>query len=187
MRWLRRLLVVLIGIPVLAVIGLLGAGQRDGAGRNVEGVTIARPPAQVFRHLAEAERLKKWAGLVAIEGLGDGSLRPGERFHAIALVRAQRIVIDGEVTASEPDRYLALTLRSAPDSALGFSRQVQNRLENRGDRTRLTVTLDTHYYGLVAKLLEPLITRAAQRQLEANLDRLRREVEADSARSGQGS
>jgi carbon monoxide dehydrogenase subunit G len=61
---------------------------------------------------------------------------------------------------------------------VGFTQRVEYRLEERGGDTRLSVTSDTRYENAVARLLEPVITRAVQKQLEATLERLRVEVEA---------
>lgn len=179
MRWLRRILVVLVALPLLAVIGLLLAGQREGAGRNTERLAIARPPSQVYRHLVRPDLLLKWTGLAEIEVLGGGEIGPGSSVRLVSEARGQRTVMEAQVTGAEPGQLLTLAVRTVAGSAVGFSQRVEYRLEERGGDTRLGVTSDTRYAGAVASLLEPLITRAAQKQLEATLETLRLQVEAE--------
>lgn len=182
MRWVRRILTALIALPLLAVIALLLAGQREAAGRNVERLAIARPPAQVYRHLVDEQLLRKWTGLVEIERLTKGELGPGSRMRLVSEARGQRTTMEAEVTGAETNRLIVLAVRAAAGSPVGFSQRVEYRLEERSGDTRLAVTTDTRYEGAVARLLEPLITRAAQSQLEAALDRLRLQVEGEPAR-----
>ncbi len=179
MKWIRRVLAVLVLLPVAAVAGLLLAGQRENAGRNSDHIVIDRAPAQVFRHLVESERVRQWAQLAAIESLPSGSLRPGSRLRLVSETRGQRTTMDAEVTGLEPNRLLTLVTRSAPGSSVGFSQRAEYRLEERAGHTRLAVTTDTRYDGAVARLMEPLITRATQSQLEETLVRLKQQVEGE--------
>ena len=180
MRWVRRILAVLIALPVLAAIALLLVGQREAAGRNVERLAIARPPAQVYRHLVDEELLRKWTGLVEIERLDEGELGPGSRMRLVSEARGQRTTMEAQVTGAEKNRLLVLAVRTTAGSPVGFSQRVEYRLEARAGDTRLAVTSDTRYEGAVARLLEPLLTRAVQSQLEATLDRLRLQVEGEA-------
>jgi uncharacterized protein YndB with AHSA1/START domain len=179
MRWVRRILMALIALPLLAVIALLLAGQREAAGRNVERLAIARPPAQVYRHLVDEALLRKWTGLVEIERLTKGEFGPGSRMRLVSEARGQRTTMEAEVTGAEKNHLIVLAVRTAAGSPVGFSQRIEYRLEERSGDTRLAVTADARYEGVVARLLEPLITRAAQGQLEASLDRLRLQVEGE--------
>ena len=181
MRWLRRVLAALIALPLLALIGLLLAGQREGAGRNTERLAIARPATQVYRHLVSPDLLRKWTGLAEIEILGSAEVRPGSRLRLVSEARGQRTTMEAEVTAAEPGRLLTLVVRTAPGSPVTFSQRWEYRLSEPSGDTRLAVTSDTRYESAVARLLEPLITRTAQTQLEATLERLRVQVEAEPA------
>ena len=181
MKWLRRILAVLVALPLLAVIGLLLAGQREGAGRNTERIAIARPPSQVYRHLVSPDLLQKWTALAEVEVIGGSRLEAGSRLRLVSEARGQRTTMEGEVTGAEPDRLLTLAIRTAAGSAVSFSQRAEYRLEERSGDTRLVVTADTRYESAVARLLEPLITRAAQTQLSATVERLRAQVEAEPA------
>ena len=179
MRWVRRILAALIALPLLASIGLLLAGQREGAGRNTERLAIARPPSEVYRHLVSPDLLRKWTGFAEIEVLGSAEVRQGSRLRLVSEARGQRTTMEAEVTGAEPGRSLILVVRTAPGSAVSFSQRWEYRLSERGGDTRLAVVSDTRFESAVARLFEPLITRAAQQQLTATLDRLRIQVEGE--------
>ncbi len=179
MRWLRRILAVLIALPVLAVIGLLVAGQRSGAGRNSERLAIARPPSQVYRHLVSPDLIRKWTRLAEVEVIGAPEMRAGSKLRLVSEARGQRTIVEGEVTGAEPGRSLDLFLRTAAGSPVAVSQRWEYRLTERNGDTRLAVTSVTRYDSAVARLLEPLITRSAQRNLETGLERLRVQVEAE--------
>lgn len=187
MKWVRRVLVTLIALPLLGLAALLLAGQRQGAGRAGARVEIGRPPAQVFRHLEDDKLLKRWTGVSSVEWLGGRELRPGARSRIVVESRGQRTVMEGEVTAVEKDHLLAFVLSAAPGSSVGFKQVAEYRLDPRDGGTRLSVTTDTHYDGIVLGLLEPLITAAARKQLEANLARLKTQVEATPGEVSSGS
>ena len=179
MKWVRRILAVLVALPLLAVIGLLLAGQREGAGRNTERLAIARPPSQVYRHLVKPDLLRQWTGLAEVEVMGAAEVATGSKLRLVSEARGQRTSMEAEVTGAEPGRLLTLAVRTAAGAPVGFSQRVEYRLEERSGDTRLAVTSDTRYEGAVARLFEPLITRAVQKQLEANLELLRLQVEAE--------
>jgi uncharacterized protein YndB with AHSA1/START domain len=179
MKWVRRILAALVALPLLAVVGLLLAGQRDGAGRNTERLAIARPPAEVYRHLVSPDLLQKWTGLAEVEVLGATKVETGSRLRLVSEARGQRTSMEAQVMAAERGKLLALSVRTTPGAPVGFSQRVEYRLEERSGDTRLSVTSDTRYEAAVARLLEPLITRAVQKQLEATLERLRSQVEAE--------
>jgi uncharacterized protein YndB with AHSA1/START domain len=181
MKWVRRVLLVLVAIPVLLGLGLVAAGQRNGAGRNEARIDIARPAAQVFRHLENEQLLKQWTGVAEVKPLTEGGLRRGARFRMAVEVRGQRTEMEGEVTAVERDRFISLAVQTVPGAAIPFHQLVSYRLEPRDGATRLAVTSDTQYAGLVPRLLEPLITSAGQKRLETSLARLVAQVEAEPA------
>ncbi len=100
----------------------------------------------------------------------------------VSEARGQRTTMEAQVAGAEKGRLLVLGVRTAAGSPVGFSQRVEYRLEERKGDTRLAVTSDTRYESFVARLFEPLITRAAQQQLEATLNQLRVQVEAEPVR-----
>jgi uncharacterized protein YndB with AHSA1/START domain len=120
MKWVKRVLLTLIAVPLVAFLALLVAGQRQGAGRIQGRVELDRPPAEVFRLLVDPKLLEEWTGVSSVEWLTEGKLRTGARSRIVAESRGQKTVMEGEVTAVEPGRLLALALKSAPGSDVGF-------------------------------------------------------------------
>lgn len=178
MKWIRRGLLVLLAIPVLGVAMLLLVGLRPDAGRTRAQLVIDRPPAVVFRHIEDPQLLQEWTGLAEVELQGGLPLRVGSRARAAIVARGRRTELASEVTAVERDRLLALVMRTTGDAPVGLAVHSEYALEDRGGSTALTVTADTSYQGLLAGLLEPLITGASQRELERQLARLKAQVES---------
>ena len=56
MKGVRRILAALVALPLLAVVALLLAGQRDGAGRNTERLAIASEMAGLLKDLGRKYR-----------------------------------------------------------------------------------------------------------------------------------
>lgn len=180
MKWVRRILFLIVALPVLLLVGLLLAGQRTGAGRHTAQVTIARSPERVFLHLEDENLLREWTGVSEIIRHDTGPLRPGSRSRMVLISRGQRTELDGEVTALQEDRLLAFVLKSAPGSPLTFTQTVEYRLEPKDDAsTILRVVADTNYSGFVTQVTEPLITPVVERQLQESLGRLKAQVEQD--------
>jgi hypothetical protein len=114
--------------------------------------------------------------LVECEQLTDGEPGLGTRFRDVFEDRGQRIEIDAEVVACEPNERLETRLRSS-----AFQATASQRLETRDGRTRVTALIETEYTNRFARLMAGVITRHAQRQLENDLARLKEIVEADTA------
>lgn len=179
MKWIRRALVVLLAIPVVAILLLVLAGQRSEAGRTRVRIEIDRPPAQVFHYLENPDRLKEWTGLSEVQMLTPGPLHVGSRARAVAVARGQRTEMETEVTDLEPNRRLSLVLKTTGQPPVGFAQLAQYRLEDLGGRTALSVVADTSYDGFVARLLEPIITPAVQSELARQVARLKAQLEAE--------
>jgi hypothetical protein len=97
MKWIRRGLLVLLAIPVLAVVLLVAAGQRSEAGRTRAQLVIGRSPEVVFRHIEDPELLQKWTGLHEVELPGEPPLRVGSRARVSVVARGQFEAFASEV------------------------------------------------------------------------------------------
>src|SRR5262249_33548158 len=155
MRWIRRILAVVVGLPVLCGIVLFLGGFREGAGRNVARVEIARPPAAVFRHLEEPALLRRWTGMTELASLTPVPVRKGSRLRVVSQARGQHSEMLSEVTAVERDARIAVVARTVAGSPAGFAQSATYALEDRNGRSVLTVTVDTRYDGFLLRLLEP--------------------------------
>jgi uncharacterized protein YndB with AHSA1/START domain len=177
MKWLRRLAIVILAVPVLGLGLLLVAGSRADAGRNEAQVEVAAPRAAVFRYLAEPDLVKVWSD-ARFELVGSGPLQAGSRARLTLPAEPRAIELEAEATAVEPDRHLALALKTRPGSGTPFSQLVHYRLTDVAGGTRLAVTVDTLYESALVRLLEPLITPAAQKRLTSQMTRLEKAIEA---------
>ena len=117
--------------------------------------------------------------LVESEPLDEGPPAPGSRFRDVFEDLGRRVELEAEVVQFEPPRLLAVHLVSDVFEATSTS-----RLEPVGATTRLAAAIETTYTALAARLLAPAVTRHAQKQLEADLARLKGLVEVGPGRAG---
>ena len=133
--------------------------------RNEASVELAAPREAVFPLIVDpVERLRWIDGLVEAEETGPGSFREAIEQHGIRVETRVRTV------RSEPPGLVEARVEGR-----GIEATVLNVLEPTADGgTRLTVTVDTGYRGLAARLVAPVIGRRAQASLERSLENLRR-------------
>jgi carbon monoxide dehydrogenase subunit G len=139
--------------------------------RNEASVELSAPPEAVFPLIVDpAERLRWIDGLVEAEEAGPGAFREAVEQHGIRVETRVRTV------RSEPPRLV-----EAHVEGRGIEATVRNVLEATDDGgTRLTVTVDTRYRGLAARLVAPVIGRRAQASLERSLATLKQLVESEA-------
>ncbi len=100
----------------------------------------------------------------------------GSRYRDVFEDYGRRVELEAELVTYEPPRALAVRLVGE-----AFQATSRSELEERGAGTRLTARIETTYTALAARLAAPVVTRHAQRRLEADLDRLKALVEGDPA------
>jgi len=141
--------------------------------RNQASVELDAPPEAVFPLIVEpAERLRWIDGLVEAEETGPGAFREAIEQHGIRVETRVRTV------RSEPPRLVEARVEGR-----GIEATVRNVLEPLGDDgtgTRLTVTVETRYRGLAARLVAPVIGRRAQASLERSLANLKQLLDAQA-------
>jgi uncharacterized protein YndB with AHSA1/START domain len=141
--------------------------------RNEHTVEIAAPPAVVFPWLVGSAGRLRWMGaLVESEALDEGRPQVGSRFRDVFENLGQRIELEAELVELDPPRALAVHL--VADALEATSR---SRLEATEGGSRLTATIETTYKARGARLVAPIVSRRAQRQLEDDLARLKELVE----------
>ena len=140
--------------------------------RFEQEVVIDRPPADVFAYLTDLAHLPEWQGSVQeIVPDEDGPLEEGACFTEVRRVAGKRIESRLEVGALAPGRELTLRVVSGPVPGT-----VRHLLEPAGDGTRLRVVGELAGGGLRG-LAGPLLERAARREAEADLGRLKQVLE----------
>jgi carbon monoxide dehydrogenase subunit G len=107
--------------------------------------------------------------LVESEPLDEG------RFRDVFEDYGQRIELEAEVERRDSPRLLVVLLRGRT-----FEATSTQQLEEAGEGTRLSTVVETEYTSRLARLAAPLLTRRAQRELEADLTALKELVEGAS-------
>ena len=180
MKWVLYVALGLLAIVGLAVVALLVIGGGRGIGRFETSVDVARPAPVVFAWVTEPTRLKSWVGwLVDVRSLTPQTSGVGARNVWVMEDRNnnnQRMDLHTEVVRHEPDRLIETTV----DVPEGFTGRVTYELEPLdANRTRLTYRATFQYHHWLAKLLEPVISRSARQKLVEDLERLKRQAEAE--------
>jgi Activator of Hsp90 ATPase homolog 1-like protein len=128
----------------------------------------------MFSWLADSESRCRWMGaLVESEPLTDGPPVQGSRYHDVFEDHGQRIELEAELVEVDEPRRLVVHLNAA-----AFDATIRQSLEEVDGRTRVTAVIETTYTKLGARLLGSVMTRHAQKQLEADLGCLKALVES---------
>jgi uncharacterized protein YndB with AHSA1/START domain len=180
MRWVVYAAGALLALVVVAVVVLLALGGARGQARHVRTLEIDRPAAVVFTWITEPDRLESWVGwLVEVQGDRAMEIVPGRTQVWVMEDRNnnnQRMNIHTVVTRVERDRLLEAQL-NIPGTATGTVTYELQPLDSK--RTHLTYRATYQYQHWLARLLEPVISRAAEQKLGEDLNRLKERVEAE--------
>lgn len=135
-------------------------------------IVIERTPGDVFAYLTDLANLPEWQSSIAeIRHEEEGPLREGARFVEVRRVAGRRIESTIEVATLEPEREFALRVVEGP-----LPGTVRHLLAPESGATRLTVVGELGGGGL-RSLAGPLLERAARREAEGDLRRLKRVLE----------
>ncbi len=169
MGWAKQVVLVFMVIVLLLAAGLWAVGMRSGAGTNEIVVEINKPPSDVSPWLLEPEKLKQWiTGTTEMTQLFPGPVAVGTKFRDVVVMGSVTTVMKVEITALEPNRLLA-----AHSDAELFSEEIRYELSGQNGKTRLAYSAVTSYKHWFAKLLEPVITLAAQNKLVEDTAKLK--------------
>ncbi len=131
-------------------------------------IEIDRPVEEVFSFVAEPENETKWrAGLTASEGTSEGPPGVGSTGRRVQSFLGREMENDWTVTDLTPNARIAVAStsgRTRYSSAYTF--------EPTGDGTKLTFELEADT-GDFFKIPDPIVTRMARRQLEADMTALK--------------
>ncbi len=180
MKWIRRALVVVAALPVLGAAILLVAARREGAGESTARIEIRRPLEEVFKHVEDPERLRRWTGVSELQPLTPPPLQRGFRFRTVTLRRGQRNVALAEVAGFTRNESIAMEVRSAEGAPAPFVQTARYRFEGDSARCRVTLIVRTRFDSWLLRLLEPLISPGIQRELERLLRTLKAQVESEA-------
>jgi uncharacterized protein YndB with AHSA1/START domain len=140
--------------------------------RTERSVEIARPPAEVFPWLFEADKVPQWTtGLERYERLDSGTLARGARFSEALDVSGQRFTVELEVTEYDPPRAAASAFQIR-----GVDVVTRYALADGGATTTLTQSVEASGGGIKGRLFIPMIQPHLERKLEADLAALKQRL-----------
>jgi uncharacterized protein YndB with AHSA1/START domain len=134
-------------------------------------VRIARPPADVFPWLFEADKVPQWTG--SLDGYeAPPELSRGARLRQRLTVGSQQLDLELELTRYEPPRRAESRF-----STNGIDAVTTYELSGE-DETELTQTLDAKAGSFGARMLLPVVKPRLERKLAEDLERLRALLDA---------
>ena len=183
MKWIVRIAAVLIGILVLGTAVLLAMGQRSSAGQSHASVEIQAAPEQVWPWLEDTGRLKQWVSWL-VEVRDQPGSTPGVGTRRVWVMRDEN---NGGQLMELPFTYTEY----APPSRMTVSCTVAGAFSGRqkyhltplgNGKTRVDSEGDYAYQMWLARLMEPVITPAAEKKMRSDLVRLKDAVEKGEAK-----
>jgi uncharacterized protein YndB with AHSA1/START domain len=136
-------------------------------------LTVERSPEQVFEYLEDPAKVVQWqAWAVEITQETEGPRGAGTRFRDVRKFLGRRIESTVEFTEYDPPRTLGLRVKAGP---IPFN--VRQTLEAAGGGTRVVVHAEGEPGGFF-KLAEPIVARAAERQMKGDFETLKDLLEA---------
>lgn len=175
MIWLKRIAMLLAGLLLVAVTTLLAMGSRQDAGRVSGSIEINRPPEVVWKWLCEPELQKRWVGwLKEVEVVNDKRV---VWIMEDPNAKGAGLRIPFDTTEMVPNKRLSgnTTIEGA------FSGSATYVLEDLGGgKTRCSLDSKYSYHQWFARLLEPVVSREADRKAGEDLARLKRLIEQNN-------
>jgi uncharacterized protein YndB with AHSA1/START domain len=141
--------------------------------RSEETITIARPPADVFRFLDDEANTPKWMSrCVWLKRVTAGDAGLGTKLRYAYKEPGRQGEMDGEITVYEPDRRLTLRFH---DDALVVT--VAFELSASGAGTEVRQRVEVEPKTVMMKLMTPVIRGAVRAQTKEEIRGLKREME----------
>jgi uncharacterized protein YndB with AHSA1/START domain len=130
-------------------------------------VTIARPPAEVFPYLLEADKVPQWTTRLEAYEV-EGAVGAGSRIHQVLTVKGQSLDVQLEVTRYEPPHAA-----SSRFSLQGIDVATDYRLAAARGGTELTQQLEGKASGFKGRMLLPIVQGPLEEKIGEDLERLR--------------
>ena len=140
-------------------------------------IDVARPPGDVFAYVTDPARFGEWQANVTGGHLeGDGPPQSGARCVTTRRIGFAERAVTSEITHIDPPRRWGVRGLDGPIRAVV---DVTVDPVEEGRASRVTVNIAFHGHG-IGKLIVPLAVRPqARKEMPANLERLKHNVEAD--------
>jgi carbon monoxide dehydrogenase subunit G len=140
-------------------------------------VTIAKPPAEVFPWLVDADKVPQWmSGLQVYEPMEPGPLHPGSRIRQELLVSGQHLRFELEVTELAAPHRAVLRFEGS-----GFRAANEYSVSEAPGGAAVTWVIAGDTTSFKAKLIAPMVQGKLQEKLDGDLARLRALLEGEAA------
>jgi carbon monoxide dehydrogenase subunit G len=140
-------------------------------------VRIARPPAEVFPWLLDADKVPRWmTGLEVYQPLEPGPLRVGSRIRQELSVSGQQLRFELELTRLEPPHAAVLRFEGS-----GFKAANEYTVREAGTGSDVTWVISGDTTSFKARLIAPMVQAKLQEKLVTDLARLRAALEGEAA------
>jgi carbon monoxide dehydrogenase subunit G len=137
--------------------------------RCESAVTVAKPPAEVFPWLVEADKVPRWmTGLEVYEPLEPGPLRVGSRIRQELSVSGHQLRFELYVAELDPPRRAVMRFEGS-----GFKAANEYTVRETGGGAEVTWVMSGATTSFKAKLIAPMVQAKLQQKLEVDLARLR--------------
>ena len=140
---------------------------------------VARPPDEVFAHIADIDQWPSWliaSGIVRVERSSDGPLAEGEHLEVDQRAAGRAGTFRAQVTALQPPTLLALHGRDGDGVSIDIDAAVAPAGEGTSLRWSIRIGLPLRY-RMFESMARPQVERAAALDVEA----LKRRLESIAA------
>jgi uncharacterized protein YndB with AHSA1/START domain len=147
----------------------------------VESIDISRRPEDVFAYATDFAHFPEWqGGVLSVRPEGDAPLAVGSRAVVTRRLGPRELPRTEEIAELNPPQSWAVRGVGGPLTAIA-----QGTIEplDGGERSRITIAIEFEGHGL-GKLLVPLVSRQARKQLPRNEQQLKEILERQSSRGG---
>lgn len=183
MGFLIRILQVFLVVILAAAAVLWFAARRADRGAIQEEVNIARSPAAVFRWISSEDLVRRWiSGLVEFKRVDSSSGKVPD-FRLVEMISGQRAAMSVKIVRVVPNQELVLQIISLENPDSSFASEAEFKLIGDGDYTRLIFHSQTEFFNTKDRILEPVLTTAANHKMADDLVKLKNAMEAEPANS----
>jgi uncharacterized protein YndB with AHSA1/START domain len=141
--------------------------------------TVARPPAEVFTHVADIDSWPSWliaSGIIRVERATDEALTEGEHLTVEQRAAGRAGTFAAQVTALEPPTRLALHGRDGDGVSIDIDAAIAPADDGTNLRWSIRIGLPLRY-RMFESMARPQVERAAALDVEA----LKRRLESTAA------
>ena len=140
-------------------------------------VTVAKPPADVFPWLLDADKVPRWmTGLEVYEPLEPGPLHVGSRIRQELSVSGQQLRFELEVAELDAPRRAVLRFEGS-----GFKAANEYAVREAAGGAEVTWVISGDTTSFKAKLIAPIVQAKLQEKLDVDLGRLRALLAGEAA------